>query len=364
MNERILRLRKAMSDARIDACVFYSGADRQFYSGFTGTSGIAVVTHKSLIFVTDSRYTIQAREQCSAISDEYVIVQKGGAAAVAHIAEVFKGEGISRIWVNEDMMTYSQYLALTAEADFVRVEKGAQVFQSLRASKTGDEIAIMKEAARIAGKAYVAMLNNTVVGMTELEMAAEFERQVGMFEGASCAFRIIASGENGAKPHAIPSERKIQYGDMVTVDFGVCYKGYYSDCTRTFAVGEVSHEQEKIYSIVAQAKALAQRAIRPGAVCGEIDKIARDYITEAGYGQYFGHGLGHGLGMDVHEFPRLAPGVDAVLAEGMVVTNEPGIYIEGLGGVRIEDSLLVDDSPEGHTNITADVPNGLYVKEF
>ena len=364
MNERILRLRKAMSNADIGASLLYSGADRQFYSGFTGTSGIAVVTAKSLIFVTDSRYTIQAREQCSTISDEYIIAEKGGAAAIAYIVDVLRDEGISSVWVNEDMVTYAQYLALAEAANFVKVERGARAFQSLRSAKTKQEIEIMKQAAQIACDAYLAMLESTVVGTTEQEMANEFERHANAVEGASCAFRIIASGENGAKPHAIPTDRKIQYGDLVTVDFGVCYKGYYSDCTRTFAVGEISHEQEKIYSVVAQAKALAQKAIRPGAVCGEIDKIARDYITEAGYGQYFGHGLGHGLGLDVHEFPRLAPGVEDILTEGMVVTNEPGIYIEGFGGVRIEDSLLIDDSPEGHTNITAMVPNGLYVKEF
>lgn len=346
-----------MSSEGVDAVVIIDGMNRRYFSGFTGTAGTVLVTDKDCIFMTDSRYTVQSKRQCP----EFEIKELSGKELLSFLNTYFEENGVKRIWVDENALTFAQYRSIANACGDVEVLEGGKYFSEIRQVKTPDEIRIMKEAAKNAGIAYMKTLDMIKPGVTEIQIAKTFEQHV-IELGDEMSFIIVASGENAACPHNVPGKREIREGDIVTIDFGVIHEGYNSDCTRTFAVGKLSAELEKIYSIVAEAQATACKAVKAGAVCCELDKIARDIITEAGYGQYFGHSLGHSLGLDIHELPGLNKVNTQVLEPGMFVTVEPGIYIEGLGGCRIEDTLMV--TQDGAESITDDVPKGLYIKEF
>ena len=358
MSETLLRLRKKMREKGIGAVIISGGSNRRYFSGFTGTAGTVLVTEDKALFMTDSRYTIQAGRQCRG----FEVKELSGKPLLDFMSAFLDEQGIKSVWIDEEEITYARYKALKeAIGDGIRLEEGTKFFSEIRMIKTDDEIVIMREAADISGRAFMMMLDEMKVGQTELEAARNFEKHV-IELGAELSFIIVASGENGACPHNVPSERKIQYGDLVTVDFGVIYKGYNSDCTRTFAVGDVSEKLKEIFSVVAEAQMKVREAVRPGAVCSDVDRLSRDIIGKAGYGQYFGHGLGHSLGLDIHEAPSLNKVCRTVLEKGMLVTDEPGIYIEGLGGVRIEDTLLVTEN--GALSITDNVPKDIIIKEF
>lgn len=358
MTAVIEKLRAKMTENNIDAVILTAGANRRYFSGFTGTDGTAFITLDKCIFLTDSRYTLQCREQCVGFD----VKELYGKSMIDFIYDHCIGNSVKRVWIDEDTLTYAQYKSFF-DAFGVAVEfvEGAKYFYQIRAIKTEAEIAVMKEAAKIAGTAFMNTVMDIKLGMSERTVADTFEKYV-LELGAKTSFIIVASGENAALPHHEANERRIAYGDIITIDFGVIYKGYNSDCTRTFAVGAVSEELERIYGIVDVAQRTAAMQVAPGKVCSELDKTARDIIEEAGYGKNFGHSLGHGLGLDVHEMPSLNKINKAVLQPGMLVTVEPGIYVEGLGGVRIEDTLLVTEN--GYENITDDVPKRLFIREF
>ena len=357
MFQAIERLRKEMKAHVVDAVLLVGGANRFYYSSFTGTDGAAFITLTDCIFFTDSRYTIQAGRQCS----DFEVKELYGAGMIGFLQDYIAKNHIKRIWVDETNMTLGQYYLFQQPLSQVEFITGAGVFSKLRMVKTPEEIAVMKEAAKIAGQAYQNTIDKIQLGMSEIEIAREFDNQAASL-GAKTAFIIVASGENSACPHNEKSERRIQLGDMLTIDFGVIYKGYNSDCTRSFAIGSVKPELERIYHIVEQAQATAAAAVKAGASCRELDGIARNMIADAGYGKCFGHSLGHSLGLDVHESPSLSTYSQDYLAAGMFITVEPGIYVENLGGVRIEDTLLVTEN--GSENITDFVPKGLYIRKF
>jgi Xaa-Pro aminopeptidase len=200
----------------------------------------------------------------------------------------------------------------------------------------------MQTAADISARAFESILDSIRPGVSEKEVARELEISCLRFGSEMKAFDyIVASGERGAMPHGVASDKIIESGDVITIDFGSCHDGYFSDETVNLAVGEISPELKIIHEIVLNAHDLAINSIKPGIFLSEIDRIARDFISEKGYGTYFGHGLGHGVGLDVHEGPRVSPQSDACAEEGMVFTVEPGIYVPGLGGIRIEDMVVV-----------------------
>jgi len=222
--------------------------------------------------------------------------------------------------------------------------------------KTAEELALIRRAAKITQEVFARALNMIHAGVTERELAAKMEELAWTFDGVSgLAFPpIIASGPNGAQPHAEVTDRVFVNGDMITVDFGVTAFGYASDMTRTFLIGRPPHALMNIYGAVKRAQAAGLSAARPGMACAELDAVCRDIIEAEGYGEYFVHTTGHGVGTEVHEDPRIGKNSDTLIETGMVITIEPGVYIEGLGGVRIEDTAII--TATGCEVITSEIP--------
>jgi Xaa-Pro aminopeptidase len=251
---------------------------------------------------------------------------------------------VGRIDFESPALVVEEYLRLQERLPGMAFQPLSEGFQSLRAVKDEREAALIREAARIAGEALASVLNMVRPGVRETEIALELEYRMRQGGAERISFdTIVASGPNTALPHATPGCRAIADGDCVTIDYGAVSCGYHSDETCTYFVGHVSARQGEIYRLVREAHDRAIRAVKPGVSCGEIDRVARGYLEEAGVGLNFSHGTGHGVGLDIHEWPRLARERTEVLQAGMVVTIEPGIYLPGEWGIRIEDTVLVTD---------------------
>ncbi|HWL13157.1 MAG TPA: aminopeptidase P family protein, partial [Ureibacillus sp.] len=251
--------------------------------------------------------------------------------------------GIKRLAFEQDYMTFTDYKIYdtAVKGELVPV---SGLIEKLRLIKSPQEIKILKEAAKIADAAFTHILDFITVGKTELEVSNELEFFMRKSGATSSSFdTIVASGKRSALPHGVATNKVIEAGDFVTLDFGAYYNGYVSDITRTIAVGNPDEKLKEIYNIVLQAQLKGMEGIKPGLTGIQADALTRDYITEHGYGENFGHSTGHGIGLEVHEGPGLSSKSDIILAPGMVVTVEPGIYIPGLGGVRIEDDTLITD---------------------
>ncbi|MDN5278961.1 MAG: Xaa-Pro aminopeptidase [Clostridiales bacterium] len=311
----------------------------RYLCGFSGSCGYLLVTRKEAYFFTDFRYQEQSAREI------------GNAAKI----EVFNNNSIETICKRvksckvktlgvEKSMTLDLFLNFK-EAFSGEIRPVNDHIRVLRQKKDADELKSLKKAFAIADKAFAELMKEMKPGLTEVEVAAKLEyfMKSGGSEAPSFS-TIIASGPNSSCPHAQPSSRKIKKGDMVKIDFGAVYNGYHSDMTRTVFMGPVSEKFKKIYSVVLKAQKDAVKAIKIGVRCNEIDKVARQVIADAGYGENFGHGLGHSLGLDVHESPSLAPKCDSKIEAGMAFTVEPGIYLPGWGGIRIEDVFLVEEN--------------------
>jgi len=248
-------------------------------------------------------------------------------------------------------MTFATYQQYSGKASGIELVPVSESVEKLRLIKSNEEIKILEEAAKIADHAFDHILTYIKPGLTEIAVMNELEFFMRKQGATSSSFDIIvASGLRSALPHGVASEKVIETGDFVTLDFGAYYKGYCSDITRTIAVGEPSDKLKEIYNIVLEAQLRGVNGIKAGLTGREADALTRDYITEKGYGEYFGHSTGHGIGLEIHEAPGLAFRSDTVLEPGMAVTVEPGIYIPGIGGVRIEDDIIV--TSEGNEVIT------------
>ncbi|PLY03595.1 MAG: integrase [Desulfuromonas sp.] len=336
INKRVAKAEAILHDHGLAAMIFTDLNNIRYLSGFTGTDGVLILTKDSLSFLTDSRYTTQAREQTECRVIEYKDKLDGISDFLANQPD--KG----RIGFEGSILTFQVYSSLLEKAgpefEFVPVKDTT----SLRAVKDRDEIGKMRSAADISARALDSILGLLQPGITESEVALELEIAARRLGSERKAFDfIVASGVRGALPHGVASSKRIDRGDVVTIDFGSCFEGYYSDETVNFAIGTISTEMQKIHNIVKKAHDLAIKSIKPGVLLSDIDKIARDFISEKGYGVNFGHGLGHGVGLDVHESPRVSPLATMRAEEGMVFTVEPGIYIPDLGGIRIEDMVVV-----------------------
>ncbi len=340
----IKRVKQLLADFEGDAVIISDPKNRYYYSGFTGTEATLLLTSDESYIFTDSRYHIQAKEQ----AEDFILVDSAKNSVAGFINE----KKLTHVGFEEETMSVRAYNSLTKKLEKCTVEGITQLIKNQRKIKDKKEIEYIKKAARIADDAFLYILNEIKPGKTEKELALmlEFYMRKNGADGLSFD-TIFASGLRSAMPHGVASDKKIEKGDLVTIDFGCTYKGYCSDMTRTVAVGSISDERRKIYEIVLKAQLAAKNAIRSGALASEVDSIARSIITEEGYGKNFGHGLGHSLGLDIHEFPSLSPKSEETLASGMLITDEPGIYVEGLGGVRIEDLLLVTD--DGCENLTS-----------
>ncbi|PSL43184.1 Xaa-Pro aminopeptidase [Salsuginibacillus halophilus] len=333
---RLEKIRQKMNEHALDALVIESSANRRYVSGFTGTSGAALITREEAVLVTDFRYTSQAEAQCEGFTVEK---QAGGLAEA--VGEAVKQRGIQTLGFEKEAVTYAQFEAYQTYIQ-AELKPVAGIVESVRMIKTDEELAVLKDAAAIADRAFEHIQSFIRPGVEEIEISNELEFFMRRQGAVSSSFDIIvASGYRSALPHGVASTKQIEKGELVTLDFGAYYNGYCSDITRTFAVGEPSEELRRIYDTVHAAQVKALEHLKPGMTGVEADAVARDYIQAEGYGPYFGHGLGHGLGMEVHEGPRLSPKGSQTLEEGMVVTVEPGIYVEGTGGTRIEDDVVI-----------------------
>ncbi|UXR68687.1 aminopeptidase P family protein [Staphylococcus sp. IVB6246] len=350
MKHRTEKARQILKDQDLDALLVLTDYNRRYLSGFSGTSGALIITESELLLFTDFRYTEQATKQ----ADAFTIVEQQGdlvSTLKTHIQE----NKYQKVGFEDHLVSYDTYVKLN-EGSHELLPIG-QAIEEVRMVKDEAEIANIQKAAEIVDKAYEYILTVAKPGMTEKELKAHLESKMLHLGADDTSFdTIVASGYRGALPHGVASDKVIESGDMVTLDFGAYYNGYVSDITRTFAVGQPSDEMIKIYNIVLEAQKTAVSQIKAGMTGVEVDKIARDIIAEAGYGENFGHSLGHGIGLEIHEGPNLSHKADNVLVPNHCVTIEPGIYVNGLGGVRIEDDILIQENGgQCFTNSTKDL---------
>lgn len=334
-------LKNAMREQGACALIF-SEQNGFYFSSFHSSNSVLLITADKAFYFTDSRY-LEAAEQTIQGFDEILDLQSFE-TSVKPLAESLC---VKRVMIEGNRLSVARYALLQRALPNVAFcsEKLDDMINEIRAVKHADEIKQILKAQQIAEEALHLLLPQVKVGAIERELALELDFTMRRLGAESVSFEtILISGKETSKPHGVPSNKKIERGDFVTIDFGALYQGYHSDMTRTFAVGEVSDEMKKIYDTVLHAQLAGLAALAPGKVCKDVDRASRDLITDAGYGNRFGHGLGHGVGVEIHEFPYLNPRCDAVLQPGNVVTVEPGIYIPDFCGVRIEDMALITES--------------------
>ncbi|MBI5694697.1 MAG: aminopeptidase P family protein [Nitrospirae bacterium] len=336
---RLARLREALDKTDADALLVTSIHNVFYLTGFTGSSGFVLVTPERAVFITDFRYKSQSADE---VKGYEVVIQKG--RWTEDVAAVVRESGIKRLGFEGRDMAFDTHAALAKKLDGVELVSLKDVVEGLRIIKDEDEVARITEAIRRAESGYTENLSNIVPGVVERDASLGMEFRVRTAGSLKMAFdTIIASGYRAALPHGIASEKVMEAGETVVIDFGAEAHGYQCDMTRSGVIGGPDEKQADIYSIVLDAQARAIAAVKPGVPCKDVDAAARDYIASKGYGDYFGHGLGHGVGVEVHEAPGVSPMSEDVLAPGMVLTIEPGIYIPGWGGFRIEDMVLVTE---------------------
>lgn len=347
MQNRIAKLRKQFGSLNIDGMLVSSPHNRRYLTGFTGTNGHVLIGRKNNIFITDFRYEESARKECIGFE---IAVQ--GKSFLETLSELIKKEGINNLGFEENHVTYQQYKKYKEILPEINLVSVSNVVEKLRTIKDDQEISNIRKAAQIADEGFTYILGIIKPGAVELEIALELEMFMRKRGASSLSFEtIVASGERSSMPHGAASNKVIKNGDVVTLDFGCVYKGYCSDMTRTIFVGKADEKIRKIYDIVLEAQLSSLAAIKPSVVCSRVDEIARGIIKNNGYEKNFGHGLGHSVGLEIHEEPRFSPSDKSVLEPGMVITVEPGIYVEGLGGVRIEDLIVITDN--GYENLTS-----------
>ena len=342
---RIERLRAEMPGAEVDTMLVSAPANRRYLSGFSGSNGSLIITESDAVLATDFRYL----EQAASESPDFRVhrIEGGKPWLPALLAEL----GTLKMGVEANHVTLAAHQKILKELEEsedvsdITIEPTTGLAEGVRAVKDADELALIGEAVRIADLAMGAVGPNLTPGMTERQAAWELESEMRRLGADGPAFDIIVgAGANGALPHHRADDAIMRRGDPVVIDMGAEYRGYRSDLTRTFAVGGQADDMfERVYAIVLQAQIAAIEAARPGMSAKDLDGVAREVIKSAGYGEEFGHGLGHGVGLDIHERPMITPASDDEIADGMIFTVEPGIYISGWGGVRIEDIVVMEN---------------------
>ena len=330
----------------IDAMLLNSEPGEFYAVGFHG-EGNVVVTAEACYYFTDSRYIEAAH---SLVTGAEIAMTDRNRNYRAMVQEIIEKHGIQKLGFEEEYLSVSAYhmweAGLTAE--LIPAQK---LVNSLRAAKDQEEIALMVKAQEITDRAFDEICKFIQPGITEQEIAAKLQYDMLRFGAMRMSFDpIVASGPNGSKPHAIPSDRKVQKGDFITMDFGCVYGGYCSDMTRTVALGEPTEEMRKVYHIVLEAQKAGIAAAKAGVTGKSVDAAARKVIEDAGYGEYFGHGYGHSVGIEIHESPNANHSNEKPMPEGCAVSAEPGIYLPGKFGVRIEDVTVL--TAEGCMDIT------------
>lgn len=336
---RIDSLRHTLVSQGLDALLVSYLPNIFYLSGFTGTTAWVLISEKQLLFLTDSRYHERFREE---VFPDYELVDFYQDSVGKKLSEMAKQFGWRRIGFEAQHLSYAEAEEMKQQVTGCELIPQSGLIENMRLCKEKDEVSLIREAVRIVEEVFQELLGVMTAGVTEADLAAEFEYRIRKRGVKAASFSsIVAFGPNSAKPHAGFSGQQLIPGVPLTFDLGVVYEGYCSDMTRTVFYGGISRGWEKLYGIVRKAKESAAAAAAPEVACAEVDRVARDLITAEGYGSNFGHGLGHGVGVEVHEQPRVNKRSQEVLQPGMVFTIEPGIYLPGQGGIRIEDIYLV-----------------------
>lgn len=329
------KVNKFLHNHKLDVLLVNKPENRRYISGFTGSSAWLVLSANRNLLVTDFRYIEQAAKQ----APQFEIIRHGN-NQLETVADYIKRFDSQNVGFEADFITYETYNALSEllpNAKFIPIK-----LDEIRMVKDNEEIKNIKRAAEITDSAFAHILKIIRPGMTEKDIAIEMEFFMRRQGADDLAFEtIVASGIRSSLPHGRATDKPIESGDFITMDFGAKFKGYCSDMTRTIVMGKASEKQREIYHIVLNAQLAGLKAVAAGKKGKEVDAVAREIITKAGYGEYFGHGLGHSLGLAIHEDPRLSLTGEIVLENNMVVTVEPGIYLPDWGGVRIEDTVVV-----------------------
>lgn len=335
---RLERIRNKMKERKMDGILISKPENRYYFSQFTGSSGYVLITEDEQYFITDFRYKEQAAQQCK----EYEIKIHNSELKVNDIINSFQ---LKSLGFEDTYVTVKEFQNMVKNFKEIELKPLGTMIEEIRQIKSDNEIELIKKAAQIADKAFDHILEIIRPGMTEKEVALELEFFMKRNGAAALSFEsIVASGWRSALPHGVASDKVIEKGDFVTMDYGCVYNGYCSDMTRTIVMGSASKKQKEVYNTVLKAQEEALKIFKAGIKGKEADKVARDIIEAAGYGDYFGHGLGHGLGLEVHEDPRVSPQGESLLQPNHVVTDEPGIYIPEFGGVRIEDLIYITET--------------------
>jgi Xaa-Pro aminopeptidase len=343
------KLRKLFRQAEIDALLVTNFTNVTYLTGFTGDDSYLLVYGSGQVLVSDPRYTTQLHEECPGLD---VHIRSPGVGMFEAVLAVVKSAKVARLGVESDSMTVGFRDQLASELRKTTVGNATRLVEQLREVKDKQEIAETREAIKFAEKAFAVTRATLRRERTEKEVADDLEHQLRIFGAKGASFpSIVAVGPRAALPHARPTEQRIGSGDFVLIDWGASGRLYKSDLTRVLVTGKISAKLERVYRVVLTAQEQAIAAIKPGMTGHEVDRVARNIIGKAGFGANFGHGLGHGLGLDIHEGPRLAANQHLPLRPGMIVTVEPGIYLPGWGGVRIEDDILVTKT--GHEVLTS-----------
>ncbi len=339
MIDRVQTLRNFLKENRhkFDGFFITKPENRAYLSAFTGSFGYLLVTLDDLVLFTDGRYV----EQAAAQSPGWSVVRLARPFE-ENVVKELKRLNISRLGFEAEHLSYADFNYWKDALPSVHWEPTQGIIARFRWNKDPAEVALIRRAVEIASQAFEEMLGDLKPGQTEREVASRLEFNMRKHGADAIAFdTIVASGQRGALPHGRATDKVIQAGELVTFDFGARYDGYNSDITRTVAVGKPTDRQREIYNLVLEAQLAGCEAVKPGAICREVDQVSRGYFEKNGVVEYFLHSLGHNLGREVHETPFLTPPDSTPIEEGMVLTIEPGLYIQGRGGVRIEDDLLV-----------------------
>lgn len=333
---RLERMRQTLSEQGVDAILVTQPENQRYLSGFTGGDGALVITQSDALLLTDFRYYEQVSEE----APEFQLVKVEGAVSRV-LKQVLQKHQIETLAFESTHVPFAEYQDWKKATRGVKWVPTRDAVESLRMIKDGDELAKTKRAIAIADAACDHIREFIQPGVTEKQAAWELESYMRTHGADGLAFPlIVGSGPNGAKPHAVLQERPIQEGEAIVLDLGARVDGYNSDLTRTICLGQPGKKLQEIYDIVLRAQVAAEAGAKPGMKGKEVDELARQVIRDAGHAKHFGHGLGHGVGLAVHEGPRAGLNVDVVFEPGMVCTIEPGIYLPGWGGVRIEDMVL------------------------
>ncbi len=348
------KIRRMLRKHRVDGLLVTNFTNVSYLTGFTGDDSYLLLTGNNDLVLSDERYTTQLEEECPELE---LNIRGPGKKMLSAVSRLLTSVKAKRLAIEAGSMTVAMYLALQKSSDGCELVPASGWVEELRVVKDRDEIAKTRVACEQARRAFEVVRASLTPEMTELQVAADLEYQARRFGGKCLSFPpIVAVGARAALPHASPTEQRLENADFTLIDWGVNEGQYVSDLTRVLVTGKISPKLRKVYGVVLNAQLAAIQSIRPGVACEAVDQVARSIIAKAGYGKRFGHGLGHGTGLEVHEAPRLCQGQSTLLAPGMIVTVEPGIYLPGWGGVRIEDDVLVTRT--GHEVLTS-VPKEL-----